>query len=314
MNTQTFTETLRDLQLGEMKWNFALYSAQKSRDGLELDWNICKMKNIAGQVETIKTTLLEKTIAEKAVAEYSPFLSYKENLAAIERTDDLIKDKITDILLNIQNGLTYAPEDFVSGVLPKITGYGFYGEMKNAEGQLIQALFMKRGNPFLAGQKVNLCTTVGDEVVTSENPVLKFTAAVDFIFVGGVCYFNSTPIEKDFDIENRDFVIAAKRMDRIAESEIVSDYEQLEKAVMSSKNARKFIDFDNEILERIKKLGVMDRQEFLLTYGINIDDRNGCIDTSDPEQCELVIDFLCSRVCIDPHGRLATGSNITPRE
>ena len=314
MDTQTLTEALRNLQLGEMTWSFALYSAQKSRDGLELDWNICKMKNIAGQVETIKTNLLEKTTAEKVVAEYSPFLSYKENHAAIERTDDLVKDQITDILLNIQNGLTYAPEDFVSGILPKITGYGFYGEIKDAEGHMIQALFIKRGNPFLAGEKVNLCTTSGDEIVTSENPILKFTAAVDFIYIGGICYFNSAPIERDFDIENRNFVIASKRMDKIAEAEIVSDYEQLEKAVMSSKNAKKFIDFDNEILERVKKLSIMDRQDFLLTYGINIDDRNGCIDTSDPEQCELVIDFLCGRICIDPHGRLATGSNITPRE
>jgi len=314
MDTQNVTETLRALQPDELDWKFALYSVHKSKDGTELDWYLAKMKGASAWVDTIRTTLLEKTTAEKTVAQYSPFLSDKEHIAALEKTDDMIKDQISDILLNIKNGLVHAPEDFVSGVLPKITGFAFYGERKDEEGKVVdQVLFMRRGNPFLSGQKVRLCTSVGDEIMTSEKPLLKFTPATDFIFIDGICYFNSASIERDFDIENRHFAIASKRMALIADATIVSDYEKLEEVVMSAKNARKFLDFDKEILEHIARLSIMERGEFLDKYGISIDS-NGHMNTYEAEQCEAVIDLLCCRTAIDPLGRIVTGNNIMPRE
>lgn len=314
MNTHTLVEALRSLNTNEMNWKFALYGTSKSRDGLELEWNICNMRGIAEWAETLRTTLLSKSAAEKTVTEYSPFLSDKEHIAAIPKDNDMIREQIADIILNIQNGIAYAPEDFISGVLPKVAGFAFYGERKDDEGKVAETvLFMRRGNPFITGQKNRLCTSDGKEVVVSEKPMLKFTPAVDFIFIGDVCYFNSSAIEKDFDLENRNIAIAAKRMTVIAESDIVSDYEKLEEVVMMAKNARKFADFDKQILEHIARLGVLDRAEFLSTYGVTIDN-NGRMDTVDPEQCELIIDLLCCRSVVDPLGRLATGNNITPRE
>jgi len=314
MDTQKLTDALRALQPEELDWKFALYSVHKSKDGTELDWHLSKMKGASAWADTIRTTLLEKTTAEKTVAAYSPFLSDKENIAALEKSDDMIKDQISDILLNIKNGVAHAPEDFVSGVLPKINGFAFYGERKDDDGKVIdQVLFMRRGNPFLAGQKVRLCTSVGDEIVTSEKPILKFTPAVDFLFIGDVCYFNSASIEKDFDIENRHFAIASKRMSLIADASIVGDYEKLEEVVMSAKNARKFLDFDKAILEYIARLSILERGEFLEKYGITIDN-NGHMSTWETEQCEAVIDLLCCRTAIDPLGRLVTGNNIMPKE
>ena len=82
---------------------------------------------------------------------------------------------------------------------------------------------------------------------------------------------------------------------------------------MTAKNAKKFIDFDREILEYIVRLPVVEREEFLSHYGITVD-REGRMETYDPEQCELIIDLLCCRSCLDPLGRLSVGSKITPRE
>jgi len=314
MNTQTLIESLRALSPEEMDWKFALYSTRKNRGELELDWNLCKFKGIAGWVDTLRTTLLEKAVAEKTVAEYSPLLSDKISIAAIERGDAMIKGQITDILLNIQNGLVSAPEAFVSGTMPKATGFAFYGELKDDEGNVIeQVLFMRRSNPFLSRQKTRLCTSISGEVVVSEKPILKFTPAVDFILIGDVCYFNSSAIEKDFDLENRHFAIAAKHMTLIGEADIVSDYETLEKAVLSARNSRKFANFDEQILDHITRMGVVEREDFLSTYGITID-KSGRMDTSDSEQCGLIIDLLCCRSCLDVLGRLAVANGITPRE
>ena len=147
----------------------------------------------------------------------------------------------------------------------------------------------------------------------SDKPILKFTTAVDFLLIGDACYFLSSGIEKDFALENRHFAIAEKRMKLVAEASIVNDWDRLEQTVMTAKNARKFQDFDKRVLEHITRLPIVERQEFLGTYGVTID-HEGRMDTFDAEQCELIVDLLCCRSCLDPLGRLSVVSNITPRE
>lgn len=314
MNTSTLTEALRALDTQALAWTFALYSPHKSRDGLELEWSLCKLNGAAAQAERLREFLLKKPVAEKPVTAYSPFLSDKENIGALEKTDMLIREQLTDILLNIQKGLACAPEDFLSGILPKPAGYAFYGERKDEAGQIAeQVLLMRRGNPFLTGAAAKLFIGAGDELAPCEKPVIKLANVVDFLLIGDACYFLSSTIEKDFAMENRHFAVAEKRMGQIAEADIVSDYERLEQAVMTSKNARKFLDFDKNILEHIARLPIMGRADFLSTYGVTIDNA-GRMDTADAEQCELIIDLLCCRSCLDPLGRLSVGSNITPRE
>lgn len=314
MDTQTLIEALRNLLPDEFEWKFALYSTRKSRDGLELEWSLCKMKNITDWVGALKTTLLDKTTTDKTVTDYSPFLSDKENIGALDKSNDLVRAQVTDILLNIQNGTYCIPKDFVSGDAPKPSGFAFYGERKDVEGKVIkQVLFMRRGNPFLAGAKVRICTSEGDEIITSDKPLLKFAPATDFLLINEVCYFLSAAIEKDFEMENRHFAIAKKRMGMIANTDIVSDYSEFEEAALTAKNAKKFVDFDTKVLEYITRLPIVDRGEFLTKYGVMVD-RNGRVNTYDPEQCDLIIDLLCCRSCLDPLGRLSVASGITPRE
>jgi len=154
---------------------------------------------------------------------------------------------------------------------------------------------------------------MSDDIVTADKPVLKFLPAIDLLIVDGSCYMITGNMGNDLGLESRHFAICAKRMDLIAEKGIVNNYDQLEGAAMTGKNAKKFLDFDKDILEHIERLSIVDREEFLSTYSITID-REGRMDTYDPEQCELIIDLLCCRSCLDPLGRLAVANGISPRE
>lgn len=312
MDTQTLSKNLRELTPGDFDWKFALYSTHKGRDGLELDFTSCKMKDISSWVESLIANLLTKTLSDKTVTDYTPFLP-KETIGALAQSDERIRDQLRDLFMNIQNALEYAPEDYGAGVIPTSAGYAFYGCKKDEDDKITEeVIFMRRSNPFMSGNKVRLCTTAGGEIIQSEKPLLKFTPVTDFLLVQGVCYFFSAGIEKDFALENRHAAICAKQMARIADAGIVSNYEQLERSAMSAKNTRKFLDFDQNILEHISNLGILERMDFLSTYGITTDNE-GRMDTYDPEQCELVIDLLCCRSCVDALGRLSVGSKITPR-
>jgi len=312
LNTEKLADALRALDPKEYSWKFALYSAQKTRDGLELEFNLCGMKDISEQIELMRDYLLKKPVADKPVAPFSPFLSDKENIGAMDKSDGMIREQLTDAIMSIKNGQEYMPADFVSGKMPKIVGYAFYGELteSNADSNA-QVLFMRRGNPFLTGAR--FYSGSDGDITPYSTPILKFTTAVDFMTIGGVCYFLSSSIEKDFAFENRHFVIAQKCLDKLAEAEIIGNYDCFERAVMTSKNARKFLDFNDEVLEYIIKLPIVERSEFLDKYGVEVD-RNGMMDTFDSDQCEYVIDLLCSRSSIDPLGRLSVGNRILPRE
>ena len=315
MDTMTLTNELQSLDADNFSWKFAVYSTHKSKDGMELRWNTCGMKGIENQINKLKDFLLRKPVADKTVAPYTPFLSDKENIGAIEKDDALIHEQLYDMIQNLQRAEVHAPEDFVTGVLPKNAGFALVGESKVVEhgDSPERIILMRRGNPFLSASTAPLFTTAGEDLVICNKPILKMPIAVDFLLIGGVCYILSSSIEKDFSLENRHFVIAGRQMKKLAEHEIVSDYDQLEQVVMTTKNTRKFLDFDKGILEHIVRLPISEREEFLSIYGVTID-HNGHMDTSNSEQCELIIDLLCCRSCLDPLGRLSVGSNIMRRE
>ena len=314
LNTSVLTEALRKFDPEAFEWKLALYSSKKTRDGIELDWNLCRMRGINVQTDKIREFLLKKPVSEKTVSPYTPFLSDKENIGALERSDGMISEQLTDIILTVGSADEYPPEDFINGTLSKTAGYAFIGEKSDDEGQTEHVIFMKRGNPFLNSLASQLFVSTEDnEIAVSSRPLLKLVPSADFVLIGGTGYFFSAAAEKDFGLEDRHFAVAGKHMEMIAEAGIAGDYEWLERSVMTAKNARKFLDFDQKILDRIVRLSIADKDEFLSKYGVELD-KNGRIDTSDTEQCELLIDLLCCRSCIDPLGRLAVGSNITPRE
>lgn len=314
MNTTILTETLRALNPEMLTWKFGLYNTYKGRDGAELEWNLCNMRGISGQVDSLIEYLLKKPVAEKPVAAYSPFLSDKENIGALAQSDKIINEQLSDIIISIQKGQLHAPEDFTSGVLKKPTGFVFYGERQDEDGAVVdRVMFMRRGNPFMTGQAARLYVGEGEKVVSCNTPILKFAPAVDFMLAGGVCYILSSSIGKDLSLENRYLAIAQKCMGLVADSDIVSDYDRLEACAMKARNAKKFLDFDKAVLEHIVRLPIAEREEFLSTYGVTID-HNGRMDTSESEQCGLIVDLLCCRSCLDPLGRLSVGNNIMPRE
>ncbi|MDR1588793.1 MAG: DUF4868 domain-containing protein [Oscillospiraceae bacterium] len=307
MDTQSLTEGLRSLVPSGLEWKFALYTVTKKRGEASLEWYSCDMADIAGWVGTVRDALLNKPVAEKPVAPYSPFLSDRENIAVLAASDELICQQLTRICGDIRNAPRRAAEYLASGGAPKPTGYVFYSDGESMK----PVLLLRRVSPFLKGPS-RLCVAAGDGVRVTDKPIIRLAPAVDFLLLDGACYFFSSGVEKDFEFENRHFAIASKRLALIADAGVISNIEALERVAFTPKNARKFVDFDKQVLEHIARLPITEREDFLVTYGVMID-HDGRMDTSDSEQCELIIDLLCSRSCLDPLGRLAVGSNITIR-
>jgi hypothetical protein len=313
MDTQSIIEALRELKPKDYDWKFCLYSSHKSRDGVDLSWTACAMEGIPGWAEQMARLLLEKTLTERVVTEYSPLLP-KEEIGALPKGDPQIRDQIGGILMGIAGAEKKAPEDFANGVVSKPAGYAFYGVRPATEDEPVrEALFLRRGNPFISGAKALLCVGQGDEICESQAPLLKFTPQVDFFLINGICCIITESIGKDLDLESRAAAVCGRRLEQIAQADVLSSYEQMELAALGGKHTRKFLDFDKEILDHIASLSIEARIDFLAAYGITLD-ADGKMDSAGPEQCEMIIDLLCGRTCTDVLGRLAVGVNIKPRE
>ena len=323
MDTHTLVTALQGLNPKEYEWRFCLYSSQKSKDGAQLRFARCAMEGIPLWAEQMIRLLLEKTLTERVVTDYSP-LQPKEEIGALSQGDERVRGQVGDLLLGVTGCEANAPEDFVNGVVNRPVGYVFFGLRPKQESgdreqesgaQPKEVLFLRRTNPFISGggAKGLLCVGKGDGIAEAQTPLLKFTPQTDFLLMDGICYFLSEAAGKDLDMESRPAAVCARRLEQIAQAGVVGNYEQLELAALGGKHTRKFLEFDKEILDHIASLSIEARIDFLAAYGISLDS-DGKMDSSDPAQCEMIIDLLCGRTCTDVLGRLAVGVNIKPRE
>ena len=307
----TLIQKMQSVITADYEWTLNFFTSKKSRDGIELEFNKCNMKELNTLAEAARITLLEKTLADRPVIEYTPFIT-NENIGVLPISHELIQEPINDMMFSIKSAATIAAEDYVSGLYAWPTGYVIQGIKKEQDIEE-KILYVRRTNPFLRPEKNHIYTAFSDNIVSADKPVLKFLPTIDLLIVDGNCYMITGNMSKDFGLESRHFAICAKRMELIAEKSIINHYDQLEAVAMTGKNAKKFLDFDKDILEHIERLSIVDREEFLSTYGITIDNE-GRMDTFDSEQCELIVDLLCCRSCLDPLGRLAVANGISPRE
>ncbi|MDR1805352.1 MAG: hypothetical protein LBQ80_01070 [Clostridium sp.] len=308
MTNQGLSEAIRGLEPRGLEWSFLPYNSSKTRDGVSFMFGKCAMKNIGAWVETVLDSLLSENLSKQSVTEYSSFLP-KEEIGAIPASSLLMSEPLTEALGAVKGALPYNPEDFLTGLFPRVTGYAFYAKDKNGA----EVLLMRRTNPFLGGKKQLLCDCEEDsgEIKESLSPLLKFTADADFLLLDGVCYFITAAAQKDFALEDRAAALCAQATEIIGECDLVSDFARFEET--AKKQARKFEDFSEDLVVSIGRMGVQAREEFAGTYGVSVGS-DGRLETNTPEQCALLIDFICRRSCLDIYGRLAVANKITPRE
>ncbi|MDR1410003.1 MAG: hypothetical protein LBJ12_07055 [Oscillospiraceae bacterium] len=308
MTNQTLTEAIRTLAPRSLEWDFLLYNSSKTKDGVSFMFGKCDMKSIGTWLETMLDSVLESNLRKQTVTEYSPFLP-KEEIGALAADSPLMSEPLLEALGAVKSALPYNPEDFLTGLFPKVNGLAFHSIDKDGK----EVLVMKRSNPFMSGKKVLFCDCDDETGTVKEtlSPLLRFTAGVDFLLIGGVCYFFSAAAQKNFALEDRAAALCSKATGLVGECDLVSDFARFEE--LAKKQTRKFENFSEDLVASIGRMGVQAREEFVSTYGVTIGS-DGKLETNTPEQCGLLIDFLCCRSCLDIYGRLAVGSKITPRE
>ncbi len=138
----------------------------------------------------------------------------------------------------------------------------------------------------------------GDSFKVLPDKYLSLRRYVDVVMIDDTAYLFNMNGEKLFNMERAYKFICRDKIEEIISSGIVSDESMFRQYGASGHNPRKFVSFDENRLGKIKDdAGVRNRMAG--KFGI-IQTPEGIFDSSDSENVNRIVKFLCKKGMIDP--------------
>lgn len=137
---------------------------------------------------------------------------------------------------------------------------------------------------------------VGEKYTEITNKVIGLSLYIDIMSWGDKIYFFNDSGEKLFNMERAYKKICQEKIEKIKDTEIISDIESFMNVACSGHNPRKFISFNKENLELLKDT----KMKNSISAKFDIPLTNGKFDTSDDKVSEKLIKLLCGKGKIDP--------------
>lgn len=138
----------------------------------------------------------------------------------------------------------------------------------------------------------------GDSFKVLPDKYLSLCRYVDVVMIDDTAYLFNMNGEKLFNMERAYKFICRDKIEEIISSGIVSDESMFRQYGASGHNPRKFVSFDENRLRKIKDdEGVRNRMAG--KFGI-IQTPEGIFDSSDSENVNRIVKFLCKKGMIDP--------------
>lgn len=129
-----------------------------------------------------------------------------------------------------------------------------------------------------------------------KEPILTLRSTIDVAVIGNTVYLFTMEGEKLFDLNRTYKAICKAKVNEISQYDFITDKDSFISIANSGRNPRRFISFNNSHFEALtdeklrKKLGKK----------LSIKLKKNKIDTTDPENVERLVKFLCNKAMIDP--------------
>jgi len=138
----------------------------------------------------------------------------------------------------------------------------------------------------------------GDSFKVSPDKYLSLRGYVDVVMMDDTAYLFNMNGEKLFNMERAYKFICCRKVEDIINSGIVSDENTFRQYAASGHNPRKFVSFDENRLRKMKD-DTNFKNRMAEKFGI-AQTPEGILDSSDSENVNKIVKFLCKRGMIDP--------------
>lgn len=129
-----------------------------------------------------------------------------------------------------------------------------------------------------------------------DKEILSLSTNVNIIIINDDVYFMDMSAENLFDLERAYKAVCEEKTDEICQLGIVSDENEFKCFAKGGHNPRKFVTYSEAKVVHLKKL----KNLKAIANKFNIKINNNKIDTSDAQNVEKFIKFICDKGMIDP--------------
>lgn len=276
-------------------WSLQLLNARDVRGEFVYNTHDIIVTTSDAIIEFIRELEHEYTKEKGRLSKYQMVCDYdgsaiNNRVYKIEFTNELISESCKKLINAMQN-----PDMKGNALDFPANAYVFKGNVHIDEKQIDIKLFT-----FISPFKVLKHTFMwdGDSFKVLPDKYLSLRGYVDVAMINDVVYLFNMNGEKLFNMERAYRTICHSKVEDIINSGIISDESAFRQYATSGHNPRKFVSFDENRLNKIKN-DTHFRNRMAGKFGIT-QTQEGTFDSSDSENVNRIVKFLCKKGMIDP--------------
>lgn len=266
-----------------------------------------KRKELLEYIDFIQNEFLKNTFKKyNEIREYDGTCN-SSVIYYFQQKDSMITENLQLLNESLAKATTGCNEKGSEG--DKENAFILQGTIKdeNDEEQLIKLITLRK--PFTT-LKNKFCYEEG-EYKKIDSKVLNLGNTFDVLILGNEkVYFMNLNGESLFNLERVYKAICYKKVEEVCNNNILSDNDAFAKTANSGHNPRKFVLYDDKNLKYISV--PKQRKRIAEKFQIKLNSK-GEIDTSDSNNVNKLIKFLCNRAVLDPTNLEARESDGTKK-
>lgn len=232
-------------------WNFQLieYNHKKSpNEYVCYNINFASAQLINDIIISMCDAFLAVVKKQNRILEYTA-QNPKNTTEKLDVTSELMQLSWSSLVEHINNS-----DDSVDLKDISANAFIFVGNYEDANGKSKNLYLLTQKNPVLSFKKRTPIFSARNNTITkTTEPLVQFGKCFNILIVDNILYSINNNFESIFNIEYSHKIVCHERLQDLETADIVDDIETYKVFASSGQNPKKFITYEPEIVEKLKK-------------------------------------------------------------
>ena len=248
-------------------WNFHLIEYNHKKYPNEY---VCYNVNFASAqllndiITSMCDTFLDVVKKQNHILEYTA-QNPKNTTEKLDVTNELMQLSWPSLVEHINNS-----DDSVDLKNISANAFVFVGNYEDTDGNSKNLYLLTQKNPVLSFKKRTPIFSARNNTITeTTEPLVQFGKCFNILIVDNILYSINNNFESIFNIEYSHKIVCRERLQDLETADIVDDIESYKTFASSGQNPKKFITYNPEIVEKLKKQEYKDLLKNYLHIPVN---------------------------------------------
>lgn len=213
----------------------------------------------------------------------------KNTTEKLDVTGQLMQLSWTSLINHINNS-----DDSVDLKDISANAFIFAGSYEDSDGNEKNLYLLAQKNPIMSFKKrTPIFWARNNTIQETTEPLVQFGRCFDVLIVDNILYSINNNSESIFNIEYSHKIVCQERLDELESADIINDIDSYKTFAASGQNPKKFITYNPEIVEKLKKQKYKDLLKKRLHIPVNPTTHK--FDLSDPQNAKNFTLAICGK-------------------